>query len=134
MARRLYREGEIAFDPFDPANREKRPRRKRWEVEADRKAWNARIDAAVDTAIGGAGSADYVLSWTTIDAAWTELGGQQIVRRNFEASMKRLGFVKMRNPGSTDGRWKLDGRWTFVYRRTDLDDVDQKKLRKLFGC
>jgi hypothetical protein len=46
-------------------------------------------------------------------------------RRAIPHKLERAGYVSVRNPGTTDGRWKVDGKNQTVYARRDLALADQ---------
>lgn len=115
------------FDPFDPKHAVPRRARRRTREEMDEaeRVHRESIDADFRMALNHWGWPDEVegraimvyLCFTSEEPA---LNSEGALRRNMEASMARLGYVKRPNPRSKDGRWCVNGLNTFLYARADV--------------
>lgn len=125
------------FDPFDESNRYKRTRRKTSEVEFEKNEWRTRIVNHFKRAIDELQNPEVVdtetLRFMIENNPETNLGFK-VLRRTFEKSMIALNYVKLLNPGSNDGRFKLGGSYVFVYCLKNhklLTEFDKSELKQL---
>lgn len=121
------------FDPFDERLRNKVKRRKPEEVAADQRNWNDRIDKHFVRALCEYGNPDYIES--AILFHFFEYDGEanlpaSVLKRNTKAAMERLGYEKMMNENSKNGRWKLDGEFTFVYAKRGSPKISGNELKQ----
>jgi len=106
------------FDPFDESHRDKRSRRSSSEVEFDEKQKRERILNHFKRALEELQNPEVVdteiLKFMIENNPETNLDFL-VLRRTFERSMEECGYVKLMNSKSKDGRFKIDGRFVFVY-------------------
>ena len=124
------------FDPFDERNRDKQKRRKSSEVEFDKKQWSERLDNHFRRAMDALDWPDFVQSnWLLNEMASNEETNMsdRMLRRHVESAMKRLGWVKILNPKSKDGRWSNCGENFFVYGKEGTTNVGKSELKQQLG-
>lgn len=123
---------KAAFDPFDERHRDKVKRRKPSEVEYDRRCWRERVDAHFKKVLDQFGWPDYVES----SAIYQELNyidwnlEPTSLKRHMKDSLERLGYDKMTNENSKDGRWKTPCGYTFVYFKRGLPRIGKRQLKQ----
>lgn len=126
----------MVFDPFDEKHRDKPKRRKAHEVEFEKKQWQERLDNHFKRAMEEFGWPNYVQSnsiLNTIVSQEETFLGERMLRRHTESSMRRLGWVKVSNPKSKDGRWKACGEYFFVYSKSGMEKVGRIELKQALG-
>jgi len=126
----------LMFDPFDERNRDKQKRRKPSEVEFDRKQRVERLDNHFRRAMDALDWPDFVQSnWLLNEMSTNEATNMtdRMLRRNVESAMKRLGWVKILNPKSKDGRWSNCGENFFVYGKEGMANVVKSELKQQLG-
>ena len=116
------------FDPFDPNNRDKRKRRTKAQIEADTKSWNMNLDDAFKIVLNDMRWPDYVQANTLLEDAAQHHPSYYALKSNMKKCMGRIGYVKMINPDTTDGRWKAYSKGFFVYKKEHLEDIDRDEL------
>jgi hypothetical protein len=124
------------FDPFDEKHRDKRKRRKPNEVEFDNQQRQERLDKHFKRAMKDFGWPNYVQSNSILNAmAFSEERNlsERLLRYNFESAMNRLGWVKVPNPKSKDGRWSACGENFFVYSKRGMEKVEKSELKQVLG-
>ena len=117
-------ENEKFFDPFDEKHRDKRTRRSSSQVAFDKKQWTERLDRHFERAIATLNKPKFaqsnVLLMTILSCPETNIN-ERSIRYSTAGSMSRLGYRKVLNSGSKDGRWKACGESFFVYT-SDLEE------------
>ncbi len=142
------------FDPFDERLRDRVKRRRTAEVKASHAAVWDRLDRMFEEAIASIGEDKYLLSWMVLEAGNSLFQNENdffLFRRNLRRVIGRLKtmmvcdpatnggrvavlkFYLVKNLKSSDGRWKLGGRSTFVFRRYDQKELGQAELNQKFG-
>src|SRR5690606_35731535 len=97
------------FDPFDPDNRDKRPRRKSEEVAAARRDWRDKLYNETKRIMDEFyADQNYILSVFLLENILMDSDFYPAIKRNFNTIMNRLGYVKMVAP-TRDGRWRIQG-------------------------
>jgi hypothetical protein len=119
------------FDPFDDNNRDKRPRRRSADVMAERRDWNDRIDREMRKILENFNDAEYIKSKDFLEIAMLESEYYTYIKRNLNTAFLRLKYVKMRAK-TTDGRWKIDGINTHVYKKSGEPDLELSQLKQYF--
>lgn len=134
MAKRPIPE-EYADDYFAYISREKRKRRRSAVVREEKDAWQREIDSTFKSALNALEHPEYVGSNTLYMLAQSadEGIGGEFIRMNMQKSMDRLGYTKVINKESKDGRWKFCGLKFFVYRKKDAPIPAKNELKILFG-
>ena len=125
------------FDPLDERNRDKRTRRKSSEVEFEKKQWRERVESHFRRAIESLQNPEVVdtetIRFMIENDPKTNLNFLTL-RRTFEKSMVALNYVKLFNPGTKDGRFKISGSFVFVYCTQNhrlLRKFDKKLMKQL---
>lgn len=124
------------FDPFDERLRNKVKRRRPEEVIADNKAWTDRVDNHFRRELDFRQWPDYVDSECMVQmiAYNPETNVPiEVIKRNFRASMERLGYQKYTSESNKSGRWKVDGIWTVVYFKRGVAKVERSQLKQSLG-
>ena len=106
------------FDPFDPNVRDRRKRRTKAQIKADKDGWNCRIDDAFKRVLEAMDWPPYVQSTFLLEDATPFHNSYCTLRKNMTGSMERLGYKLLANPNSKDGRWKAMGKSLNVYRKS----------------
>ena len=129
------------FDPFDEKHRDKVKRRKPSEIAFEKKQWEERIDnhfrrSLDDIANGAAEWPTYVQSSVLI--YWTQYNTntnlpERLLRLHTERSMGVLGYHKMENPCSKDGRFKLGEDRFFLYAKSGAPKIGKAEVKQLFA-
>jgi hypothetical protein len=124
------------YDPFDPKHANPVKRRKPREVAFDKKQWQERIDRHFTRALDELEWPEYVQSnWVTNainGCSETNLPFVTVVR-NFRKAMERLGYAKVVNPASKDGRWEDCGERFSVYGKKGSAKADRGVLSDALG-
>jgi len=125
------------FDPFDEKHRDKRTRRRSSEVEFEKQQWRERLENHFKRAITSLENPEVVdtetIRFMIENDPETNLDFLTL-RRTFERSMLALNYVKLFNPGTKDGRFKLFGNFVFVYCTQNhrlLRNYDKKLMKQL---
>jgi hypothetical protein len=119
--------------PFDVHDTRGTKRRTRFEIEAEIRAWDEKIENAIKKAISEYSGDEYVKSVTLYEDAGILHGNWEVIRRGLEKALKRLKYTKILNENAKDGRWKLDGQWTYVYRKEGQPKIGISELKQYFG-
>lgn len=122
------------FDPFDPKHAAWRPRRRRTnaQIQADEEArWRA-LEHPVRKALALQSDPDYVDVKFMMEDAMNNLEGvtPAEMRRNVKNVLERLGYVKMHNKKSKDGRWFLYGEHHTIYKKRLLANLGYRRLEE----
>lgn len=117
------------FDPFDPNNRDKRPRRRSEDVLAEKRNWNERMLKVVRQTLENYSWADYIQSVYFLEEVCYSSEFYPIIRRSLNVYMGQLGYVKMLAP-TKDGRWRIDGKNTHVYKKIGKPDLELSQLKQ----
>ena len=124
------------FDPFDERTRDKQKRRKPSEVVFDKKQWSLRIENHFRRALEEMQWPEYVRAPDIWDHAErcpdTNLPKQTLARNSLKA-MEGLGYEKMLNPKSGDGRWNFEFGPAVVYRRKGAPMLDRWGVKDVLG-
>lgn len=124
------------FDPFDPQHANVRQRRKHSEVVFDRKQWIERVDNHFRRAMEDLGWPEYVRGpdiWDHAESCADSNLPRQTLVRNARKSMERLGYEKMPNPASGDGRWNFEWGTAVIYRRSGSKSLDRWEVKDVLG-
>ena len=124
------------FDPFDPRHANPVKRRKPREVLFDKKQWLDRIDRHFSRALDSLDWPEYVQSnWITNAVNECEDTNLPLntIARNFPGAMERLGYVKVVNPATKDGRWEDCGERFVVYGKKGHGNADRAVLADALG-
>ncbi|HEY6020010.1 MAG TPA: hypothetical protein VIY48_08950 [Candidatus Paceibacterota bacterium] len=129
------------FDPFDERHRDKVKRRKRSEIEFEKKQWEERIDnhfrRSMDEMKRPDGEwPDYVQSnWLLQVVCFSPETNlpETVLRPHTERSMGALGYTKMLNPCAKDGRFRSLNEHFFVYRRVTAPIIGKAQLKQELG-
>jgi len=116
------------FDPFDPNNRDKRKRRTKIQIEADKKSYETKMDDAYKIALADMHWPDYVQSDFLLEDAAQHYENYYSLRHNMKKCLERIGYIRMINPYSSDGRWKAMGKNVYIYKKELLEDLDRDEL------
>ena len=129
------------FDPFDDKHRDKVKRRKPSEIAFEKKQWEERIDnhfrRAMDDIANGADAwpaytqSTLVLYWTQYNAK-TNLP-ERVLRRHITRSMGVLGYEKVLNSGSKDGRFQLGEDKFFLFVKRGAPMIGKTEIKNLFS-
>lgn len=120
------------FDPFDPNVRDRRKRRSKEQIMAEKAEWTGRIDDAFRKVLESMSWPAYVQGDFLLDDALQYHSGYCTLRRNMTASMERFGYTMMKNPNSKDGRWKSAGKNVTVFRKKGEKTKTLSGLKKYF--
>ena len=120
------------FNPFDPNVRDRRKRRTKDQILADKAEWTGRMDDAFKKVLDGMDWPPYVQSDFLLDDALQYYSGYCALRRNMTGSMERFGYSIMSNPNSKDGRWKATGKSMNIYRKKGEKVLGLKGLKNYF--
>lgn len=131
MARKPIAE-EYLDDYFAYISRETRSRRRSAVVREEKAAWQREIDDAFKAVITELEWPDYIGSHS-LAQAYAEGIGPEFFRMNMQKSMARIGYTRVSNPDSKDGRWKFCGMKFFIYRKNDAPNPTKNELKKRFG-
>lgn len=121
------------FDPFDERHRDKVKRRRPHEVAAEERAWRERVDNHFRRAMDEVGWFDYIDSeciTIAINCNMQTNVSPEVIRRNFRASMERLGYYKYVNEKSKDGRWKFGEQFLVVYAKRGSPRISRSELKQ----
>ena len=116
------------FDPFDPKNRDRRKRRTKEQIRRDTELWEMKIDDAFKIVLNDMGWPEYIQSNTLLEDAAAHHSNYYALKANVGRSMTRIGYVKMINPDTSDGRWKANTKSFVVYKKEGLEDLDRDEL------
>lgn len=122
-----------SFDPFDERHRDKVKRRKPEEVAYDNRCWQERIDNHFKRALSEYAFPDHIessvlLSFLVYDSE-SNLD-MTVLKRNMKDSLGRLGYEKMINENSKDGRWKTPCGNAFVYSKRGMPKIGKSELKQ----
>lgn len=120
------------FDPFDVRHQNKQKRRSSQQVKLEREALEKEMEEALRKAIAEFSDAEYITSSMLLVYATQYFFNYALIRRNLPKLMARLGYVNMRNRMSADGRWKLDGASTQIYKKEKSRDLGLAAVKKIF--
>jgi len=124
------------FNPFDDRHRDPVKRRKSAEVAYDKRVWEERVRKHLSRALERLPSNGYVLlmhiKMEIEDSPETTLA-YSAMRKHVQKQMDELGYVKMLNPRSKDGRFMMPYGFTFAYRLKAMQDVDVRALKDAVG-
>lgn len=131
----------MPFDPFDDRNRDKQKRRKRSEIEFEKKQWEDRIDnhfrRAMDDITNGATEwPTYVQSTSVI--YWTQYNQEtnlpeRVLRRHTTRSMGVLGYEKVLNTESKEGRFRVGEEKFFLFAKRGAPRIGKEEINIMFG-
>lgn len=124
------------FDPFDMKHHCAARRRKPGEVAFEKRQWEERVAANLRRAIEHLECPEYVKFIDVLDAA-DELPETNLPRatltRNAVKAMKTVGYEKMPNPRSKDGRWQFEWGTAVIYRRSGAKILDKWEVKDVLG-
>lgn len=124
------------FNPFDDRHRDPVKRRKSAEVAYDKRVWEERVRKHLSRALERLPGNGYVLlmhiKMEIEDSPETTLA-YSAMRKHVQKQMDELGYAKMLNPKSKDGRWKTLYGFTFAYRLKSAPDVNLRALKDAVG-
>lgn len=122
------------FDPFDERHRDRRERRKPEDVSAEQRDWNERVDNHLRRALDILEWPDYTDSEMVLCLCEQEMNLPiRVLRRNFRASMDRLGYEKFTSESNKRGRWKIGATWTVVYFKRGTARIERSELKQALG-
>ena len=124
------------FDPFDERNRDKQKRRKSSEVEFDRKQWGERVENHFARSLEELQWPEYVKAtdlWDCVERNQSTNLPRTSLVRNAPLAMEKLGYEKMLNPRSKDGRWNFSFGPAVVYRKKGSPMLDKWGVKDALG-
>lgn len=124
------------FDPFDMKHHGAVRRRKAGEVAFEKKQWQERVGNNFRRALDAMGNPEYVKFIDVLDAAEQHPDvnlPRHTLQRNAILGMKSVGYEKMNNPRSKDGRWQFEWGAAVIYRRSDAKMLDKWEVKDALG-
>jgi hypothetical protein len=129
------------FDPFDDRHRDKPKRRKSSEIAFEKKQWEERIDNHFRRAMDEMKKPDgewptYVQSTSVI--YWTQYSQEtnlpeRVLRRHTTRSMGVLGYERVMNPDSKEGRFRVGEEKFFLFVKRGAPMIVKEEIKILFG-
>ena len=124
------------FDPFDERNRDKQKRRKSSEVKFDKKQWRERVENHFRRSMEELQWPEYVKAtdiWDCVERNPSSNLSRQVLVRNSLLAMEALGYTKMLNPRSGDGRWNFSFGPAVVYCKKGSPMLDKWGVKDACG-
>jgi hypothetical protein len=126
------------FSPFSDDSGEPRRRRKPDEIALARKSWEKKLDDRVRECLEMAGNPGIVSAEQLLNSCIymhemeESVPMRSVIRMNLSKIMERIGYAKLNNPNTKDGRWQVGKIFTTVYGKAILrsNDENLKKLIK----
>lgn len=119
------------FDPFDEDFRDKRPRRRKDEIIAAERDWEEKMLSEMRRILELYNGVEYINVSIFLEDIMMNSDYYTYIKRNLNTYFSKLNYVKL--PAKTsDGRWKINGVNTHVYKKIEKPDLTLSQLKEYF--